>query len=107
VVLKKPYQLFESKNISKEVPTSVRTSSPLVNNFNETFDKFKNNLDKVEELNEKVNTIAENLSSKLSKEDLEGAIFSHLLVVEENFKELEPEDEEDSEDDEPRIGLTI
>jgi hypothetical protein len=50
VVLKKPYQLFESKNISKEVPTPVRTSSPLVNNFNETFDKFKNNLDKVEEL---------------------------------------------------------
>jgi hypothetical protein len=89
VVLKKPSQLFESKNISKEVPTPVRTSSPLVNNFNETFDKFKNNLDKVEELNEKVNTIAENLSSKLSKEDLEGAIFSHLLVVEENFKELE------------------
>ena len=89
MVLKKPSQLFESKNTSKEVPTPVRTSSPLVNNFNETFDKFKNNLDKVEELNEKVNTIAENLSSKLSKEDLEGAIFSHLLVVEENFRELE------------------
>jgi hypothetical protein len=28
-------------------------------------------------------------------------------MYEENFKELEPEDEEDGEDDEPRIGLTI
>jgi len=89
VVLKKPSQLFESKNSSKEVPAPVRTSSPLVDNFNETFDRFKNNLDKVEELNEKVNIIVEDLNKKLSKEDLEGAIFSHLVVVEENFRELE------------------
>ncbi len=89
MVLKKPFQLFESKNSSKEVPAPVRTTTPLMNNFNETFDRFKNNLDKVEELNEKINILTENLSTKLSKEDLEGAIFSHLLVVEENFKELE------------------
>ena len=89
MVLKKPSQLFESKNSSKEVPAPVRTTTPLMNNFNETFDRFKNNLDKVEELNEKINIITENLSTKLSKEDLESAIFSHLLVVEENFRELE------------------
>jgi hypothetical protein len=54
VALKKPSQLFESKKVSGKVPTPVRTSSPLVDNFNETFDRFKNNFDKVEELNKKL-----------------------------------------------------
>lgn len=60
-----------------------------MNNFNETFDRFKNNLDKVDELNEKIALVVEDLNTKLSKEELEGAIFSHLVVVEENFRELE------------------
>lgn len=89
MVLKKPSQLFESKKKSSEVSIPIRTSTPLMNNFNETFDRFKGNLDKVDELYEKINVISENLDSKLSKTDLEGVIFSHLVVVEKNFKELE------------------
>lgn len=87
--LKKPSQLFESKNSSKEVLAPVRTTTPLMNNFNETFDRFKSNLDRVEELSEKINFISEDLNTKLSKDELESAIFSHLFVIEENFKELE------------------
>ena len=88
--LKKPSQLFES---SRQLITE--DYSPLIqvaaenNNFSETFDSFKGNLNKLETLTEKVNTISEDLNNKLSKGDLDNALFSYLVIVDENFKNLE------------------
>ena len=52
----------------------------------ETFDRFQTNLEKIDELSEQVQILSSEISSKLTKKDLENAMISHLMVVNENYK---------------------
>ena len=88
--LKKPSQLFESpRKLITEDYSPLVSVSPAENNFSDTFDSFKGNLNKLESLSEKVESIAESLNNKLSKSDLDSSLFSYLVIVDENFKKLE------------------
>ncbi len=85
MTLKKPSDLFRKKSsyITEDYsPIVVGESVGLT----ETFDRFKNNLEKIDELSNQVESLTEEISSKLTKKDLENAMISHLMVVNENFK---------------------
>lgn len=89
MTLKKPSDLFNTNNLM-----ITEDYSPMVMGENlqtsvgltETFDRFKNNLEKIDELTEQVQTLSEEINSRLTKKDLENAMISHLMVVNENFK---------------------
>lgn len=84
--LKKPSQLFqEDKVLIRE------DYNPVVETFNETFDKFKDNVSVIETLRERVDTLTEEINTKITKSDLENAIFSHLIIVDENIKSIQNE----------------
>jgi len=82
--LKNPSQLFQEK------AAFIREDNhPVIETFNETFDKFKGNVSLIEELKEKVDTLTEEITHKITKSDLETAMFSHLLMVDENIKDIQ------------------
>lgn len=84
--LKKPSQLFQEEKVF------IREDyNPVVETFNETFDKFKDNVSVIESLKEKVDTLTEEINTKITKNDLETAMFSHLLMVDENIKSIQNE----------------
>lgn len=60
-----------------------------LSDFTETFDKFKDNVEKVSILSEEVNNIHAHIKTLLKKEDLENAMMSHLVVVEQNIQDLQ------------------
>jgi hypothetical protein len=112
VVLKKPSEIFTRK---KEQITSVEESiqslekQPELNTFSDAFDAFKNNLSKIQvlsefsdtldnyrvniervnHLSEKVEDIQTEIQTLLKKEDLDRAMMSQLLVVEQNIRDLQ------------------
>jgi hypothetical protein len=83
--LKKPSQLFEDERvfISEEFD-----QNSVLGDFTETFDRFKDNVSLIEDLKEKVNFLTEEINQKITKNDLENAIFSHLIIVDENIKNI-------------------
>lgn len=84
--LKKPSQLFQEEKVF------IREDyNPVVETFNETFDKFKDNVSVIESLRKKVDTLTEEINTKITKSDLENAIFSHLIIVDENIKSIQNE----------------
>ena len=84
--LKKPSQLFQEEKVF------IRENyNPVVETFNETFDKFKDNVSVIESLRKKVDTLTEEINTKITKSDLENAIFSHLIIVDENIKSIQNE----------------
>ena len=84
--LKKPSQLF------KEEKVFIREDyNPVVETFSETFDRFKDNVSIIENLKEKVDILTEELTDKITKSDLETAMLSHLLMVDENIKSIQNE----------------
>jgi len=84
VALRKPSQFFQKERVS-----ITEFESSVMETFNETFDKFKGNLSIVESLNEKVNYLAEEIGNKITKTDLENAMLSHLMMVDESVKTLD------------------
>lgn len=84
MVLKKPSELLDKKETSG-VFEKPEVSSHII----ESYDKFRNNFEKVNELSEKVEILSQELSEKLTKSDLENAMFSQLIVLDENFKSLQ------------------
>ena len=112
MVLKKPSEIFTRK---KEQITSVDESiqslekQPELNTFSDAFDAFKNNLSKIQvlsefsdtldnyrvniervnHLSEKVEDIQTEIQTLLKKEDLDRAMMSQLLVVEQNIRDLQ------------------
>ena len=82
--LKKPSDLFKEEKVF-----ITEDYSPVVETFNETFDKFRGNLTVVENLTEKVNYLTEEIGNKITKNDLENAMFSHLMMVDENIKSID------------------
>ena len=90
--LKKPSQLFKEEKVSTKkdggplVENFNQTFDKLSETFNETFDKFKLNVSMIEDLNDKVSDLSEEIDTKVTQNDLEDALFSHLLVVDENIE---------------------
>ena len=82
--LKKPSQLFQEEKVF------VREDyNPIVETFNEVFDKFKGNVSLIEDIKQKVDILAEEIGDKITKSDLETAMYSHLIMVDENIKNIQ------------------
>ena len=84
MALRKPSDLFNKKETS-----GVFESPEVSSHITESYDKFRDNFDKVNELSEKVEVLSKELSEKLTKSDLENAMLSQLMVLDENFKSLQ------------------
>tara|TARA_Y100001937_G_scaffold3601_1_gene4817 strand:+ start:137 stop:3340 length:3204 start_codon:yes stop_codon:yes gene_type:complete len=93
VSLRKPSELFESKVVEE------KNSSPARKYLNDSYQEFEGNLFKIEELGEKIETIyteypktlevlSEKLKNRVTKTDLDKAMFTHLSVVDENFQDI-------------------
>ncbi len=91
--LRKPSELFESKIVQEE------NSSPAKKYLNDSYQEFEGNLFKIEELGEKIEAIyteypktlevlSEKLKNRVTKTDLDKAMFTHLSVVDENFQAI-------------------
>jgi hypothetical protein len=99
VALKKPSDLFEKKQ------TSGVFESPEVSPYiTESYDKFLENyetitqitektnvFEKIEQLSNLVELFSQNLEEKLDKTDLENAMLSQMMVLDENFKLIQSE----------------
>jgi hypothetical protein len=83
VALKKPSDLFNKKESSV-----VFQSSEISPNITETYDRFRDNLDKVNVLSEQIEYLSKQLSEKMTRTDLENAMLSNLMVLDENFKSI-------------------
>ena len=84
MTLRKPSDLFTKKETS-----GVFNSSDVSSDITETYDRFRDNLDRVNILTEKVEKLSHQLSEKLDRTDLENAMLSQLMVLDENFKSLQ------------------
>jgi hypothetical protein len=83
VALKKPSDLF-----NKEESSVVFQSSEISSNITETYDRFRDNLEKVNVLSEQIEYLSQQLSEKMTRTDLENAMLSNLMVLDENFKSI-------------------
>ena len=84
MALKKPSDIFNKKEFS-----GVFNNPEISEEITETYDRFRDNLDKVGVLSEKVEHLSQQLSEKLNKNDLENAMLSQLMVLDQNFKSLQ------------------
>jgi len=84
VTLKKPSDLFNKKESSV-----VFQSSEISPNITETYDRFRDNFDKVNVLSEQIEDISQQLSEKMTRTDLENAVYSQLMIIDENFKSIQ------------------
>jgi len=84
VPLKKPSDLFNKKESSV-----VFQSSEISPNITETYDRFRDNFDKVNVLSEQIEDISQQLSEKMTRTDLENAVYSQLMIIDENFKSIQ------------------
>ena len=83
MALKKPSDLF-----NKEESSVVFQSSEISSNITETYDRFRDNLEKVNILSEQIEYLSQQLSEKMTRTDLENAMLSNLMVLDENFKSI-------------------
>lgn len=81
MVLKKPSDLFDNSKKSSVDPVKDDT-------INESFDQYKSNSNKLDYFVEKIELLSEQLSTKIDKSDLENAMFSQLLTLDDNIKKL-------------------
>ena len=90
MALKKPSEYFK-----KDIPTvSTSVQDLLVNRpdlgtFSDTFETFRNNLNKFEVISEQVEEIQNEIQNLLKKEDLDNAMMCQLFIVEESIKEVQ------------------
>ena len=84
MALRKPSDLFHKKETF-----GVFEAPEVSSDITESYDKFLNNFNKVNELSEKVEFLSQELSEKLTKTELENAMLSQLMVLDENFKSLQ------------------
>lgn len=110
MALKKPATYFykEVKAPIKVESSHINNSSPTVRelseNLSDAYNRFKDNVRKMEDISydknvldifAKIETINENLSNKLEKSDLENAMLYYLLVLEDNLKNIREEIKEE------------
>ena len=84
MALKKPSELFNKKEIS-----GVFETPEISSNISESYDKFLNTFEKINQISEKVEDLSQQLSEKLSRTDLENAMLSQLMILDENFKTIQ------------------
>jgi hypothetical protein len=113
VALKKPSEIFNKEKQSligeeNSVLNSVPEVQELTESLSDTFNRFKQNFnnigkissdEKIEELSRKINSLTEQLSKKLTKTDLENAMLSHLMILDETFKKVQEQIEGVNEKD--------
>ena len=83
MALKKPSDIF-----NKTEPSGVFNTPEVSSDITETYDKFRSNLDKVNVLSEQIEQLSQQLSEKITRTDLENAMFSQVMVLDENFKSI-------------------
>jgi len=79
VLLSKPSDFF-----GKEEKSSVSMEEDI----NESFTQYKLNSDKLDYFVSKIDVLSEKISTKIDKTDLENAMFSQLITLEDNIKKL-------------------
>lgn len=109
VALKKPSEYFKKETTSINNSVQELVNAPELNTFSDAFESFKKNLGKIEVLSEfsetldnyrvniervnflseKVEDIQNEIQNLLKKEDLDRAIMSQLLVVEQSIQDLQ------------------
>lgn len=84
MALRKPSELLDKKEVS-----GVFEAPEVSAHITESYDKFRNNFERVNELSEKVQELSQQLSEKLSGTELENAMLSQLMILDENFKTIQ------------------
>ena len=89
MVLRKPSDYFKKDiaNVNNSVQELIQ--KPELSSFSEAFDSFKNNLTNIEVLSEKVEDIQEEIQTLLKKEDLDRAMMSQLLILEQSIRDVQ------------------
>lgn len=109
MVLKKPSEYFNKEIVTIDNTIQEMDNSPELNTFSDAFESFKNNLSKIEVLSEfsdtlndynhniqkvnflseKVEDIQNEIKNLLKKEDLDRAMMSQLLIVEQSVRNVQ------------------
>ena len=109
MVLKKPSEYFKKDIATVDNSVQELAKKPELNTFSDAFESFKNNLSKIEvlsefsdtldnyrvniervnHLSEKVEDIQTEIQTLLKKEDLDRAMMSQLLVVEQSIRDVQ------------------
>lgn len=109
MALKKPSQYFKKDTVSVDDSILESSSPTQLNTFSDAFESFKENLNKIEvlsefsdtldnyriniervnHLSEKVEGIQTEIQSLLKQEDLDRAMMSQLLVVEQSIRDVQ------------------
>ena len=111
MALKKPSEYFKQKEEKSSIDESVQqlVKTPELNTFSDAFESFKNNLSKIEVLSEfsetldnyrvnvervnylseKVEDIQTEIQNLLRREDLDRAMMSQLIVVEQSILDVQ------------------
>ena len=104
MALKKPSELFKDEPKKKvEVPEQLEGILPenfdayksnvknieVLNDFVSSFGTLKENIQKVDNLEEVIQSLKEELQDSITKEDLDTAMMSNLLVLEKNIQKIE------------------
>lgn len=109
MTLKKPSDYFKKNIATANSSVNELPKTPELNTFSDAFESFKNNLSKIEvlsefsdtldnyrvnverinHLSEKVEDIQTEIQTLLKKEDLDRAITSQLLVVEQSIRDVQ------------------
>ena len=92
MALKKPSEYFKKdtpNNSIVENAVEELVQKPEFNSFSQAFDSFKNNLSNIEVLSEKVGDIQVEIQSLLKQEDLDRAMMSQLLVLEQSIRDVQ------------------
>ena len=110
MALKKPSELFNQKSSLDTVQEQLMNVEPQkienlteafqvfktnlnhiqsLSDFSSTLDGFKENVERIDLLSKEIETIKESISDTLKKEDLDTAMMSHLLFVEESIENIQ------------------
>jgi chromosome segregation ATPase len=110
VALKKPSELFNQKSSLDTVQEQLMNAEPQkienlteafqvfktnlnhiqsLSDFSSTLDGFKENVERIDLLSKEIENIKESISDTLKKEDLDTAMMSHLLFVEESIENIQ------------------
>jgi hypothetical protein len=95
VALKKPSEVIKS-NLSEDYNPLVasigkfseESTTKNSSNIFESFNSFKDNLDKIDILSEKIETFYGEISERITKKDFENAMLSQLMVIDESFSQI-------------------
>ena len=104
MALKKPSELFNNEpKKGVEIPEQLEGILPenfdvyksnvrnieVLNDFVSSFGTLKENIQKIDNLQEVIQSLKEELQSSITKEDLDTAMMSNLLVLEKNIQKIE------------------